>query len=55
MLKSIDLTLRPGTVTALCGGSGGGKSSIAGLVLRNYDALVGWGWRMGGSAVGRID
>ncbi len=37
----MDLTLLPGTVTALCGGSGGGKSSIAGLVLRNYDVLVG--------------
>jgi hypothetical protein len=41
VLHSIDLTLLPGTVTALCGGSGGGKSSIAGLVLRNYDVLVG--------------
>jgi ATP-binding cassette subfamily B multidrug efflux pump len=40
VLRSINLTLQAGKVTALCGGSGGGKSSIAGLVLRNYDPLV---------------
>jgi ABC-type multidrug transport system fused ATPase/permease subunit len=40
ILRSINLTLQAGKMTALCGGSGGGKSSIAGLVLRNYDPLV---------------
>jgi ABC-type multidrug transport system fused ATPase/permease subunit len=40
VLRSLNLTLQAGKMTALCGGSGGGKSSIAGLVLRNYDPLV---------------
>jgi ABC-type multidrug transport system fused ATPase/permease subunit len=37
VLRGVTLTLEAGKTTALCGGSGGGKSSIAGLVLRNYD------------------
>ncbi len=40
VLRGLDLVLRPGTVTALCGGSGGGKSTVARLVLRDYDATV---------------
>ena len=37
VLHGVTLTLEAGRTTALCGGSGGGKSTIAALVLRNYD------------------
>jgi len=36
-LRSINLHCRPGSVTALVGRSGSGKSSIAGLIPRFYD------------------
>lgn len=37
VLKKINLTLEPGKVTALCGSSGSGKSTIAMLVESLYD------------------
>ena len=37
ILSSLTITLHPGTVTALVGGSGGGKSTIASLIMRLYD------------------
>jgi ABC-type multidrug transport system fused ATPase/permease subunit len=37
VLDDLSLKLAPGTCTALCGTSGGGKSSIASLILRDYD------------------
>lgn len=37
VLKKISLTLEPGKVTALCGSSGSGKSTIAMLVESLYD------------------
>jgi subfamily B ATP-binding cassette protein MsbA len=40
-LRSIDLHCRPGTVTALVGRSGSGKSSLAALIPRFYDAQAG--------------
>jgi ATP-binding cassette, subfamily B, bacterial MsbA len=36
-LRSVDLHCRPGSVTALVGRSGSGKSSLAGLIPRFYD------------------
>eukprot|EP00051_Salpingoeca_urceolata_P006717 m.88935 g.88935 ORF g.88935 m.88935 type:complete len:791 (+) comp14959_c0_seq3:609-2981(+) len=41
VLKGLSLTLEPNTVTALCGTSGGGKSTLANLVLRSYDPTDG--------------
>ena len=40
-LRSIDLHCRPGTVTALVGRSGSGKSSLAALIPRFYDPQAG--------------
>lgn len=40
-LRAIDLDARKGEVIALVGGSGGGKSSVASLLLRFYDATAG--------------
>jgi ABC-type multidrug transport system fused ATPase/permease subunit len=37
VLRNLSLTLEPGTVTALVGGSGGGKSTVASLIMRFYD------------------
>ena len=37
VLDDIELSLEPGTVTALVGPSGAGKSTVAALVLRLYD------------------
>lgn len=37
VLRDIDLTLAPGTVTALVGPSGSGKSTLASLVARFFD------------------
>ncbi len=41
VLRGIDLSARKGEVIALVGGSGGGKSSIAALLLRFFDASAG--------------
>jgi len=41
VLDHISLTVQPGTVTALCGPSGSGKSSIIALIERFYDPLHG--------------
>jgi subfamily B ATP-binding cassette protein MsbA len=40
-VRSIDLQCRPGTVTALVGRSGSGKSSLAALIPRFYDPQSG--------------
>lgn len=40
-LSGIDLTLEPGTVTAITGASGAGKSTIARLALRFFDPSEG--------------
>ncbi|EPH04395.1 hypothetical protein HMPREF1531_01110 [Propionibacterium sp. oral taxon 192 str. F0372] len=37
VLREVSLTARPGTVTALVGPSGGGKSTLASLIARFYD------------------
>jgi len=41
VLHGIDLTLRPGTVTAVVGASGAGKSTLARLLLRFFDPAEG--------------
>ncbi len=41
VVESLDLTLQPGTVTALVGHTGAGKSTIANLILRFYDVGAG--------------
>jgi len=41
VLRGIDLTLEPGTLTALVGPSGSGKSSLARLLPRFWDATAG--------------
>ncbi len=40
-LRGVDLVARKGEIVALVGGSGGGKSSIASLLLRFFDATTG--------------
>ncbi|WDV50228.1 ABC transporter ATP-binding protein [Streptomyces coeruleorubidus] len=50
ILSGIDLTLRPGTVTALVGASGSGKSTLARLVPRFWDTTAGT-VRIGGTDV----
>ncbi|MGX2994050.1 ABC transporter ATP-binding protein [Streptomyces sp. JNUCC 64] len=40
-LRGVDLTLRPGTVTALVGASGSGKSTLAKLAARFHDPSAG--------------
>ncbi|HSE11578.1 MAG TPA: lipid A export permease/ATP-binding protein MsbA [Rudaea sp.] len=40
-LRSVNLHCRPGSVTALVGRSGSGKSSLAGLIPRFYDPQAG--------------
>ena len=41
ILKDISFTLEPGKVVALVGPTGAGKSTIAGLISRFYDPLLG--------------
>ncbi|MEU6475283.1 ABC transporter ATP-binding protein [Streptomyces sp. NPDC047017] len=41
VLKSLDLTARPGEVTAVIGSTGSGKSTLLGLVARLFDATDG--------------
>jgi len=41
VLSGIDLTLEPGTVTAIVGASGSGKSTLARLILRFFDPTEG--------------
>ncbi|WP_066270933.1 ABC transporter ATP-binding protein [Hydrogenophaga palleronii] len=41
VLSGIDLSLRPGTVTAIVGASGAGKSTLARLLLRFFDPTEG--------------
>ncbi|MGW5018344.1 ABC transporter ATP-binding protein [Streptomyces cacaoi] len=53
VLTGIDLTCRPGTVTALVGSSGAGKSTLAQLVPRFHDVDAG-AVRVGGTDVREI-
>ena len=41
VLKDLSLTVHPGKITSLVGESGGGKSTVAKLVMRFYDPLQG--------------
>ncbi|KAL7535314.1 hypothetical protein ACHAXR_010329 [Thalassiosira sp. AJA248-18] len=41
VLDEVDLHLKPGKIVALCGGSGGGKTSITRLIQRFYDPTQG--------------
>lgn len=53
-LTDISMRLSPGTVTALVGGSGSGKSTVARLIPRFYDATTG-SVRLGGRDVRELD
>ena len=54
VLKDVSFTARQGTVTALVGPSGGGKSTIASLVAGFYD-VDGGTIRMGGADLAAVD
>ena len=41
VLRGMDFTLLPGQTTAICGPSGGGKTTVANLLLRFYDTTEG--------------
>jgi ATP-binding cassette subfamily B protein IrtA len=53
VLRGVDLTLEPGTVTALIGPSGGGKSTLVRLLPRFFDP-TGGAIRLGGADLRRI-
>lgn len=53
-LDDVSLTIRPGTVTALVGESGGGKSTVANLIARFWDVSEG-SVTMGGVDVRDLD
>ena len=53
-LKEIDLTLEPGTVTALVGPSGSGKSTLARLLPRFWDPTAGR-ITIGGAPINQLD
>ncbi|WP_108834318.1 ABC transporter ATP-binding protein/permease [Actinomyces sp. Marseille-P3109] len=54
VLEDINLTLRPGTVTALVGPSGSGKSTLAALLARFHDVGTG-AIRIGGRDLRELD
>ena len=45
MLHDVDLTIEPGDMVALVGPTGAGKTTIAGLIARFYEATPGRGAR----------
>ena len=53
-LDDVSLTIRPGTVTALVGESGGGKSTVANLIARFWDVSEG-SVTVGGVDVQKLD
>lgn len=53
-LDDVSLTIRPGTVTALVGESGGGKSTVANLIARFWDVSEG-SVTVGGVDVRKLD
>ena len=53
-LDDVSLTIRPGTVTALVGESGGGKSTVANLIARFWDVSEG-SVTVGGVEVRELD
>jgi ABC-type multidrug transport system fused ATPase/permease subunit len=53
VLKNVNFLAKPGTVTALVGPSGGGKSTIINLVPRFYDPITG-GIRLDGVDLKRL-
>lgn len=53
-LDDVSLTIRPGTVTALVGESGGGKSTVANLIARFWDVSEG-SVTVGGVEVRKLD
>lgn len=54
VLTEFDLTMKPGTVTAIVGPSGAGKSTIAQLLLRFFDPTTGV-IRLGGVDIRQMD
>ncbi|MCV7194377.1 ABC transporter ATP-binding protein/permease [Mycolicibacterium brumae] len=54
VIRDVNLTLAPGTVTALVGPSGSGKSTLAALLARFYDVQSG-AIRIGGVDIAELD